>query len=499
MSLPLSQIVNVQLNVQPVSTPRRDFGQLALFTPEAGNVFIDASTLYISCASQAEVEAAFGSSSQTAIAASAFFAQSPRPKQLLVARWLKSTRNVPAVKAAINGTPLLATLDQLKAVSAGQLSITVDGVRQDVSGLNFSAAADFAAIAALIDAKLTAQAVSCRYDAVANRFILDADVAGAAKAIGFAQDLGATGTYLGGLLRLENGMAQKVAGADALVLSAQTLPQAFAALLDVNAGWYAATVAASLTDDEIEQASAWVLAADKKVFGVTTQNPSHLENVASNPFKRLVDRQSHRTVAVFDKNDPYAVNSWLARALSVNFAANNSTLTMKFKQLPGISADNLTLTEADKCRKLGLNFYTYFDESAMVAEGTVIGGRFFDEVHILDWYVDAVQKEVFATLYRSPGKVPLTDAGVARLLASVRKVCREGVNNGAFAPGVWNGDPFGNLVSGERLDEGFYVWADSVDNLSTSDREQRKAPPIQVALKMAGAVHSVDVLVNFDR
>ena len=90
MSLPLSQIVNVQLNVQPVSTPRRDFGQLALFTPEAGNVFIDASTLYISCASQAEVEAAFGSSSQTAIAARAFFAQSPRPKQLLVARWLKS-------------------------------------------------------------------------------------------------------------------------------------------------------------------------------------------------------------------------------------------------------------------------------------------------------------------------------------------------------------------------------------------------------------------------
>lgn len=499
MSLPLSQIVNVQLNVTPVSSPRRDFGLFALFTPEAGNAFVDASTLYINCASQADVEAAFGSQSETAAASRPFFAQSRRPRQMIVARWLKSARALPALKAALAGAPLSAGLAQFKAIADGQLSLSVDGVRVDVAGLDFSEAADLPAVAATIKAKLGAQALDCRYDEVAGRFILEASAAGSGKSIGYAENRMLPGTYLGALLRLEDGMARKIAGRDTLDLPAQSLGEAFAALTEVNPGWYAASVAAALSDAQILEASAWVLAADKKIFAVTTQNAAHLEAVAGNPFQQLRDRQSYRTVAVYDKNDAYAANSWLARALAVNFAANNSTLTMKFKQLPGISADSLTLSEADKCRALGINFYTYFDDSAMVAEGTVVGGRFFDEVHILDWYVDAVQKEVFATLYGSSSKIPLTDAGVARLLAAVRKVCREGVNNGAFAPGVWSGDGFGNLASGERLEDGFYVWADSVDNLSTSDRELRKAPPIQVALKMAGAVHSVDVLVNFTR
>lgn len=374
MSLPLSQIVNVQLNVQPTSTPRRDFSLLALFTPEKGEAFAKPNEHYLMVAQQTDVERVFGTDSETARATLPFFSQTPKPKQLLIAPWKRD-------------------------------------------------------------------------------------------------------------------------GDDKVDLSS-----AMSALTERFPYWYAGVVAAALTDDEIKDAAAWVLAADKKIFGVTTSAAAHLEpDAKSNPFQDLKDRQNHRVVGLYDKDDKHAVMSWLARALSVNFAANNSTLTMKFKQLPGVSADNLTLTEAGKAKALGLNYYTYFDESAMVAEGTVIGGRFFDEVHILDWFVDAVQKEVFATLYRSPTKVPLTDAGTARLIAAVRKVCREGVHNGAFAPGTWNGDPFGTLAVGDRLDDGFYVWADTVDNLSTSDRQQRKAPPIQVALKMAGAIHSVDIIVNFDR
>ncbi|VFR20214.1 Phage-related protein [plant metagenome] len=372
MSLPLSQIVNVQLNTQPVSSPRRDFSLLALFTSElapfTGNIH------YLEVATQADVETAFGTDSDTARATLPFWSQSPKPTRMLIAPW-RTTGEQP-----------------------------------------------------------------------------------------------------------------------------QTVAAAMAGLTDRYPDWYAAVFVGTLSDQQIKDAAAWVLAADKKVLGLTTTIADHIENdTALSPFADLASRESYRTVALYDKDDPHAIMSCLARVLSVNFAANNSTMTMKFKQLPGVSADNITLTEANKCKALGLNFYTYFDQSAMLAEGTVIGGRFFDEIHILDWFVDAVQKEVFSTLYRSPTKIPLTDAGTARLIAAVRKVCREGVNNGAFAPGVWNGDPFGTLAAGDRLDDGFYVWADTVDNLSTSDREQRKAPPIQVALKLAGAIHSADIIVNFDR
>lgn len=47
--------------------------------------------------------------------------------------------------------------------------------------------------------------------------------------------------------------------------------------------------------------------------------------------------------------------------------------------------------------------------------------------------------------------------------------------------------------------KGYYVWAAPMDTLSDSDKEQRTATPIQVAVKLAGAIHFVDIIVNYNR
>ncbi|SEO76342.1 Protein of unknown function [Luteibacter sp. UNC138MFCol5.1] len=498
MSLPLSKIVNVQLNVPPVSAARRDFGLLALFTPDISSPFAGATGRYVYAASQAEVESLFGTNSQTAAAARRFWAQTPKPKQMLIARWNKAERNIAATASVLRGGIVTATLAAFKAITDGRFRITVGANTVNASAIDFSGAADMAAVAALISAKVAGTTIT--WDAVGKRFVVTATAAGTASNIGFATDQGGAGTYIGSTAMLQDGQASATPGSAAVTIAAETLPAAFAALQDVVPGWYAAAVAdPGLTDDEIEAASDWIQAAAGKVIGFTITNADQIEDVPANVYRQLFDKRNDRTVAIYDKTDSYGILSYLARALSVNFAANNSTITMKFKQLPGVAADELTSTEAAKCTALGINYYAYFDESPMVAEGTVIGGRFFDEVHILDWFVDAAQKEVFSALYASPTKVPLTDAGNHVLIARVQKVCREGVKNGAFAPGVWNGDGFGALATGDRLEDGFYVWANTVDNLSTSDREARRTTPIQVALKLASAIHSVDVLVNFDR
>lgn len=499
MSLSLNNIVNVQLNITPTAPLRNNFGMMALFTSEIGEVFKDQNTLYQIYTSQQSIELDFGVSSETAKASSYFWMQSPKPKQMMVARWIRNDVNIDAVKASLRGTPLLTDLSTLQQITNGCMTISVNGTDSVIQNIDLSEATDFEDIASIINNLLPHSLVEMRFDSVGNRYIIEAVTAGVATKLSYVKQGEAVGTYIGSLLRLENGMAQLIAGADAVTLAKQTLAEAMSALNNKTSNWWAATCAASLIDDEIVSGANWVMASDKKMFGVTTQNPDHIENTSSNIFKDFYDRQMYRVVALYDKNDPYAITSFLARGMSVNFSAQNSTLTMKFKQLPGITPDDLTETEAAKCKALGINFYTYYDQSAMVAEGTVCGGRFFDEVHILDWYVDAVQKQVFTTLYQSPTKIPLTDFGTERLNSAIKSVCREGVNNGAFAAGVWNGDPFGTLNTGDYLDEGFYVWSDTTDNLTSSDREQRKAPPSQVALKMAGAIHSVDVIVNFDR
>lgn len=373
MALSISNIVNVQLNTVPKGAAVRDFGTVALFTPENTAVFEGGRYLYVN--TQKDVESLFGSNSETAKASQAFFAQQPRAKQLIIARWQKTA------------------VDSFKA---------------------------------------------------------------------------------------------------------ETPQAAMLALDEVNTGWYGVTFAATLTSEQIIACGKYAQTSDK-LFAVTATLPAQLESNSSNPFKTLKDASCDHTLAVYDPDDDYAVVSALARLLSMNFSANNSTITLKFKTLPTITANEITATQAKKAADLGINIYTYFDDVALLAEGTVIGGKFADEIVILDWFKDAVQKAVFNRLYQSPTKLPLTDRGQAVLIAAVEKACIAGGKNGAFAPGIWNGDSFGTLTTGDRLEDGYYVWAAPMDTLSDSDREIRKATPIQVAVKLAGAIHGSDIIINFNR
>lgn len=499
MALSISNIVNVQLNTIPKSAARKNFGVVALFTPEAGTAFADSKTRYVYVDSQQQVESLFGSNSETAKASLPFFAQSPRAATLIICRWNKRQTSIRAVNNALRGGVLNNTLAQFKKVNDGYFAINIGGTLTSVSGVDLTQAADLNAVATKLTEKLTGFTVT--FDSVANRFIATSKTAGEHQAttIYFAEDNGADGTYLGAMLKWQDGQAERVVGVSASTVPAESAAEALNAVAEVNNAWYGLTFAAQLTNDEIEAAAKFAQ-ANTKLFGVTATLDSHLVwNSATNIFKKLKDASMDHTLAIFDRNDPYAVTSALARLLSMNFGAQNSTITLKFKTQPTITADEITATEMNAAKRLGINVYTYFDDVAMIAEGTVIGGKFADEIVILDWFADAVQKEVFARLYKSPTKIPLTDKGQAILISAVEKVCLEGVNNGAFAAGLWTGDSFGALSTGDYLEQGYYVWAAPMDTLSDSDREQRRATPIQTAVKLAGAIHFSDVIINFNR
>jgi len=49
------------------------------------------------------------------------------------------------------------------------------------------------------------------------------------------------------------------------------------------------------------------------------------------------------------------------------------------------------------------------------------------------------------------------------------------------------------------LDLGYYVFSPSYTEQLQADREARKSVPINVAIKLAGAIHSVDILINYNR
>ena len=75
----------------------------------------------------------------------------------------------------------------------------------------------------------------------------------------------------------------------------------------------------------------------------------------------------------------------------------------------------------------------------------------------------------------------------------------QAVTNGLIAPGVWTGGPLGELSSGDTLTKGYYAYIQQMAQQAQADRQKRKAPPVQVACKLAGAIHYGDVMINVVR
>jgi hypothetical protein len=188
------------------------------------------------------------------------------------------------------------------------------------------------------------------------------------------------------------------------------------------------------------------------------------------------------------------------RAFSVNFNANRSTITLMYKQEPGVTGEELTENQATILKNKRCNvFVNYVNNTIIIQYGVMSGPAYFDEIHGLDWFQDAIQNACYNVLYQSKTKIPQTDAGVNQLTNAISGVCDEAVNNGLVAPGVWNADGFGELEPGQYLKTGYYIYAQPVALQSQSDRETRVAPPIQAAVKLAGAIQELDVIVDVNR
>lgn len=283
----------------------------------------------------------------------------------------------------------------------------------------------------------------------------------------------------------------------------ETLPAAANACLQYT-NWYGLAIAdsAALVDADVISVAAAIEASSlSRILAVTTSDATAL--VAGNTTNigyKLKAAGYGRTFWQYSSTNKYAAISAFGRAFTVNFTGSNTTLTLKFQTEPGVTYDTLTLSQASAIDAINGNVFVYYqNDTAILQQGVMANGDFFDERHGLDWLQNYVQTNLYNLLYTSKTKIPQTDAGITRLLSNVELSMSQAVTNGLIAPGVWNGGPIGQLESGDTLTKGYYVYAQPLSAQAQSDREARKAPLMQVACKLAGAVHYADVQINVVR
>ncbi|QVB74834.1 DUF3383 family protein [Salmonella enterica] len=285
----------------------------------------------------------------------------------------------------------------------------------------------------------------------------------------------------------------------------ETLLQAVNALLDYNS-WYGLHLAVPVADypddaDLISVSSAIESATVSRILAITSSEADILSSaVETDLATKLKAAKYSRTYIQYSSTSPYAALSAFGRAFTVNFTGSNTTITLKFKQLPGITYETIGTSQANALEAKNCNVYVYYEnDTAILEQGVMCNGDFFDERHGLDWLQNAVQTADYNTLYTSTTKIPQTDAGTTTRIANIEKVLDMADKSGLFAPGIWTGGPMGQLGTGDTLTKGYYTWADTVDNQLQTDREARKGVPIQVAAKLAGAVHYGDVAITVVR
>jgi hypothetical protein len=317
-------------------------------------------------------------------------------------------------------------------------------------------------------------------------------LSGATMAGGTAQDissmLGMTSTSSGAYLAA--GIAAESAAAAVGIFDNQ-----------FGQSWYGMSICGAVNADHLAVAAAVEAMTNKHVYGVTTQESGVLVSTdTTNIAYSLKQLAYKRTVVQYSSSNAYAVNSLLGRILTVDYNGNNTTITLMYKQEPGIVAETLSSTQLTALEDFNCNvFVAYNNNTAIIEKGVVASGEFLDVITGTDWLALDIQTSVYNLLFTSPTKIPQSDAGNHTLVTVIESVCSQALQNGLVAPGVWTSGGFGGLAQGDFMPTGYYIYAPPISSQSDADRAARKSVTIQVAIKLAGAIHTVNVVVNVNR
>jgi hypothetical protein len=488
-SLSVATIVNVQLEVAPLSAQVRDFNSLLILGNSPTIDTQERRRLYTSIE---DVAGDFLTTSHEYLAALLFFSQAPRPVTLQIGRWAK-TATAGRLVGAARSTAQQA-LSIFTAITSGGFAIDIDGTTRTLTGINLSTATNLNGVAAAVQTALSTWA-TCIWNPTLARFEITSTTTGTSSEV----EAVATATPLATAL----GITAVQTPRSVVGIAAESLAACAAIFSDAFTDWYGLLVAEPLTAEaDILPLAAFIEAASPaRILAHTTQAPGTLDAAVTNDLASQLRALGYeRTFVQYSSSSPYAAASSFARAFAVDFTGSLTAITLKFKQLPGVAAERLTQTQATALVNKRCNVFVAFDnDTSILKEGVMSSGEFFDTRHGTDWLANALQTDVYNALYTSTTKIPQTDAGVNELLTVASNRMAAAVENGLLAPGQWNASGFGQLTRGQYLPTGFYIYAPPIRLQAQSDREARKSPLIQIAAKLAGAIHSADLIIRVNR
>ena len=494
----LANVINVALQAEGAAVSRDNPNVVMIITSDSN--FLNSNNRTAIYTNPAAVAGDFGTLSEANQFAQVAFSQSPNAVDggglIVVGYWRAVAETVAASAGVLRSSQLSesSVVGQLINVADGSFSFDLDGSDTSITGLDFRAATTLSEIASVLNGAITGATVTVSNEQI----VITSSTTGASSAV-TAVSAHTSGTFVGDVLKLSAATgATATDGAAGSTLSPETKVEA-ATALKALVNFRGAMFIDNPTDVESLALAQWGQANDVLFYDVFN-DVTNLNRDASNVVWdiRLRNLTNYRMQYRRDGNR-LAAAAYMSRAHVVNFAGENTAITMNLKELVGVPSEVFTQTEITNAQNVGLDLYVPFKNVPKLL--TSGANDFTDNRYNLLAFLDAVQTDAFNVLGTTPTKLAQTEEGVNALVDQVEATCQQFVTAGVFAPGSWTSSArFGDREQFDRNIEqtGFYVLAQPLTTQSTDSRQRRESPVIQVAVKNAGAIHSADIIINFN-
>ena len=491
-NISLSNTINVSLSNTPSGLGEYNTNSIVLLSNEQP---LSANS-YIWAVNAQDVINEYGSNSLTAKMATALFNPAFNLRtgngQVLVYPYSATNATSASTKTvAITSTIITA----LKLITNGDLTVTIDGTDFTATGLNFASITDVNDIVTV----LNSIGLDCNISVVdTNKIQLQSRRYGATgSGISLKATTGGSGTDLYGSSYFDGANQTTTAGTDA---SGTTVAEALAEVEEI--AYVGGVLTTQFCENDVVIANATAIQAKDHIYFEGVQSLKNI-SVLGAAIKSASLTKTRLFAYSFKgaEGSKQAVATYATIACSTNYSGDNTCLTMNLKELTGIQADlNLNQTVFTQAKTNGVDIYANTEGLSCVYSNS--NGLYTDEATGELWLKKALEVSGFNYLRKTNTKIPQTESGMSGLKNAYEQRCIQGVRNGLIAPGAWNDSvPFGNPADFLRNIEerGYYIYSLPIAKQQQAEREARIAPVVQIAIKLSGAIHSSNVIVNVQK
>lgn len=388
------------------------------------------------------------------------------------------------------------TLADLYNVTDGAMTLDMNGVTLNLHGLNFATYGSSLTLNEVVQILTAAIGSSGLVETSGQSIVISTSQQGADVIIGYASSASSI-TDLSAILALTQSTAASRSDGytPGGLVSEVALIQTAARCAGRSV--FAWTLDRQYRDTQDQKDFAdWAEAQDQAYFSACTNSVQAYNTADTTNIGFYAHNKGYIKTSVMYHNNPqvYPDVSYAALALSVNYALENSTLTMKFKQLTGIETVPLTETQLSSLKARRINTYVSMgNSSSVVREGVQSADSWFTDSHVnLSNYKEELQVEVFNVFMRNK-KVKYTSAGQDLLVSAAAKINNRYIRNGTFAD---REEETTDNETGYTTLPACTITPAPIYSATTSERANRVAPPIAIVAYEAGAFHSVAIDVT---